>query len=164
MGIILDQCGQPYDAPTISERPVVQGCLSIQVIHWPTREIIQEICVRNKIVTTGLRYLATLVKGATPAPTDLGVGTDNTAPVAGDTALLAQVFKDSITQRIDITDGVRIRFFLPTTAANGNTLKEAGIFGPSPEFRMLSRATYADIVKTSSIAVNYSWDITFAQP
>jgi len=93
----------------------------------------------------------------------MGVGLDNTAPAAGDTALISEVFKDSITQRVDITNGVRIRFFLPTTAANGYTLKEAAILGPLPTLYLLARATHADVAKTSSLAVNYSWDVTFTQ-
>ena len=146
------------------ESQAVQGRVTIDVLDGKTLALKDRMIVGNKIVTTGLRYLSTLLKGAIQAPTDVAVGTDNTAPVAGDTALVAQVFKDFITQRLNITDGVRIRFFLPTTAANGSSLKEAAILGPSPAVLMLARVIYTAIAKDSSIAINYSWDITFSQP
>ena len=142
--------------------PIFQN-VEIQVFNMETGKYWQAR-YSNKIPTIGIFYVATLLKGATPAPTDLAVGTDNTAAADGDVALAAEVFKDSITQRIDITGGTRFRFFLPTTAANGNTLKEAALLGPLPTLYMMARVTHADIVKSASIAVNYSWDITLAQP
>ena len=142
--------------------PIFQN-VTIQVFNVETGEC-YESRYSNKIPTIGIFFMGVLLKGATPAPTDLAVGTDNTAAADGDVALAAEVFKDSITQRIDITGGTRFRFFLPTTAANGNTLKEAALLGPLPTLYMLARVTHADIVKSASIAVNYSWDVTFAQP
>lgn len=118
----------------------------------------------NKIVAVGRAYLGLMVKGATSSPTDVAVGTGGTAPADGDTALGTEVFKDDITQRLDITDGLRIRFLLSASSANGNTLTEAAVLGPTPNFYMLSRVTYTGIVKTSSVAVNYTWDITFTEP
>lgn len=158
-------CGQDtLIEQAIREHQFVNGNVHIQAVHWPTRQIVQDMRIKNKIPTIGLRFLSTVLKGATPAPTAVAVGVDATAADDADTTLASEAFRDSITGRIDITNGVRIRFFLPTTAANGSTLREAGIFGPGPTFLMLARVTYADIVKTTSIAVNYSWDITFAQP
>jgi len=118
---------------------------------------------KNKIVDTGLAWLGLMVKGSAAVPTDVGVGTDATSPVAGDTALGTQVFVGDITQRLNLTAGVRIRFLLPTTAANGSSLVEAGIIGPSPDYRLLSRVTYSTIVKSTTVAVNYTWDLTFAE-
>ena len=118
---------------------------------------------KNKIVDTGLAYLGLMVKGSAAVPTDVGVGTDATSPVAGDTALGTQVFADAITQRLNLTAGVRIRFLLPTTAANGSSLVEAGIIGPSPDLRLLSRVTHGAIAKSSTVAINYTWDLTFAE-
>lgn len=141
----------------------VYGNVAIEVLNFETGKIHREI-IQNKIPSIGRFFIATLIKGATPAPTHLAVGTDNTAAADGDEGLATEVFRDFITGRIDITSGVRIRFFLPTTAANGNTLKEAAVMGPLPTQYLMARATHNDIIKTSSIAVNYSWDITLAQP
>lgn len=118
----------------------------------------------NLIVATGRIYLGLLLKGSEPAPTDVGVGVDATAAADGQTALLNQAFKSNITQRLDITNGLRIRYLLSSSSANGNTLTEAAILGPSPNLYMLSRVTHTGIVKSASVAVNYTWDITFTQP
>ena len=124
-------------------------------------KVLDEQRVKNRVVTTGKTYLGLLLKGSHPAPTQIRVGTNAQAVALTDTALLNEVFGDVITQRVTITDGARFRFLLPTTAANGVSLVEAGIFGPSD--LMLARVVYSAIAKTVSIAVNYSWDLTFSQ-
>ena len=121
---------------SISERQFVNGNVHIQVFDWSTQTVLQEMRIKNKIPTIGLRFLSTVLKGATAAPTHMAVGVDATAAADGDTTLAVEAFRDTITNRIDITNGVRMRFFLPTTAANGSTLREAGVFGPSPLFFM----------------------------
>jgi hypothetical protein len=140
----------------------VRGHVTIDILDGRTLKLLDRLEQDNLIVSDGRRYLGTLLKGAISAPTHVAVGTDNTAPASGDTALAAEVFRDFITQRITITDGARMRFFLPTTAANGNTLTEAGLFGPTPVSLMMARVTYTGIAKTTSIAINYAWDITFS--
>ena len=133
----------------------------------PFREpgrILQTVYSSNLIVATGRAYLGLILKGSTPSPTDIAVGTSSTAADDADTTLGTEVFRDNITQRINITNGARIRFLLSSTSANGNSLAEAGIFGPSPSLYLLSRVTYSPINKTPSVAVNYTWDITFTQP
>ena len=151
--------------PAKQELLFAQGMVRIDILHGDDlSQVIRTIEVSNRIVTVGRAYLGLLVKGSEPAPTDIAVGTDNTTADDADTALGAQVFKDNITQRIDITDGVRLRFLLATSSANGNTLREAGVLGPVPNLFLLARVTHPDIVKSSSVAVNYTWDITFTQP
>jgi len=133
----------------------------------PNREsgrIMRTLYSSNLIVATGRAYLGLLLKGSTPAPTHVAVGTSVTVAADGQTALVSEVFRDNITQRINITDGARIRFLLSSTSANGVDLAEAGLFGPSFYNYMLSRVTYTPITKTSSVAINYTWDITFSQP
>lgn len=126
--------------------------------------ILQTVYSSNLIVATGRAYLGLLVKGSTPAPTDVAVGISSVAQDDSDITLGSETFRDNITQRINITNGARIRFLLSSTASNGVDLTEAGIFGPSPNVYMLSRVTYTAITKTASVAVNYTWDITFTQP
>lgn len=146
------------------ERLGVRGDVQIDILDARNLDrVLDTIFVRNKIVAVGRSYLGLMVKGSEPVPTDVAVGTDNTAPADGDTTLAAQVFKDEITQRLNILNGVRIRFLLPSSAANGSALKEAGILGPSPNLYLLSRVVYTTINKTSSIAVNYTWDISFTE-
>ena len=137
-----------------------------KALNPPTERgrIVQTVYSSNLIVATGRAYLGLLVKGSTPAPTDVAVGTSDAAAADGDTTLGSETFRDNITQRINITNGARIRFILSSTASNGSLLAEAGIFGPSPNLYMLSRVTYTPISKTASVAVNYTWDISFTQP
>lgn len=137
------------------------GRLTISILDGKTGQLKDQLVAKNLWVTDGFAYLASLIQGTTP-PTHVALGTSNTAPTLADSALVTEVYRDTITQRIKITDGLRVRLFVPTTAANGNTLTEAGIFGPAPTSQMLNRVIYTGIAKDVSIALNYAWDLTFS--
>jgi len=49
---------------------------------------------------------------------------------------------------------------LPSTAANGVTLQEAGLHTASTGGVMFARVTYAGIAKSASISVTYDWTTT----
>ncbi|MDT7040882.1 hypothetical protein [Candidatus Nitronereus thalassa] len=181
------QCARRLEVPVTRERLVPIGRVSMEIVEAAPLlalaraqgvseceafdqllgagrlPLVDSLFSYNKVVAKGRRYIGDCLRGV-PPPTHVAVGTDNTAPVDGDTALVAEVFRDVITQRLAVTDGARLRFFLPSTAANGNTLREAAVFGPQPGSTILSRVTYSDIVKNSTIAVNYTWEIVFSEP
>ncbi|MDR4483835.1 MAG: hypothetical protein R3B95_11585 [Nitrospirales bacterium] len=156
-------CGKRIHEERTIEPILVRGHVTIHVLDGKTWDILDQIEQHNDIVASGRSYLGKILKGSIVPPTHVGVGTSDTATTDSDLLLAAEVFRDTISNRIDITDGVRIRFFLPTTAANGETLREAGLFSPNPNARLFSRVTYAAIPKSLSVAVNFSWDITFSQ-
>ncbi len=141
----------------------MSGRLHILVQDARTGEVLRDEWADNKIVTTGLDLVRDLLINTSAAPTHIAVGTDSMAPAAGNTALVTEVFRNLITRRTASPQKATFQLFLDTGDANGNTLKEAGIFNRSSGGTMLSRVTYADIVKTSGITATLTWDITIAE-
>jgi hypothetical protein len=115
---------------------------------------------RNKIVDAGGGLLWDLLRNNATALTHFAVGTSTTAPAAGQTALLAEVFRGAITKFTKSGLVLTVIYFLPASAANGSTLAEAGTFTASSSGTMFSRAIYTGIAKTSSTTVTYSWAFT----
>ena len=148
-----------------NEIMAIQGVVQIEVLDANTGAILHTVTQHNKIPQIGRNYIGFLLKGAADAPTDIAVGTGSAATLDADTTLGAEVYRSNITQRIAIANGVRFRFLLASTAANGSTLTEAGIFGPQLTLNnyMLSRVVYTGISKTLSVAISYTWDITYVQ-
>lgn len=121
---------------------------------------IDEVTEHNLVVTSGRNLVRDLLNSSGPSfITRLAVGTNNTAVSSTQTALLAEVFRDQITQRITSDGLLRLKYFLASTSVNGNTLREAGLFNASSGGVMFARVTHGDIVKTSSISLTYDWSI-----
>jgi len=118
----------------------------------------------NLIVTSGRVHVAELRGGYPRRPSHIAVGTSGTAPAAGNTALGAEVYRKLITRRrIPLSPNnykINFQMFLTTAEANGNTLAEAGIFNRYTGGTMLSRVTYTPVVKTVSISIVYTWEIS----
>ena len=147
----------------LKEGAGIRGELHIAIHDAKTGELIREETIGNKIVTAGLNLVRDLLGGNNAAPTHIAVGTDNTAPVAGDTVLGTEVFRNVITRRILSAVAVKFQLFIQASEANGNTLEEAGIFNASTLGDMLSRVTYTPIIKTGAITVTLTWTITISE-
>lgn len=94
------------------------------------------------------------------APTLFDVGTSSTTPTEADTALVAGLslflsFVAGYPTFDTANKKVTVRCFLDSTQANGNTLREVGIFNSDTPKDMVSRDTHDDIAKTTSIQVAY---------
>lgn len=117
----------------------------------------------NLVVTAGLNLLRDLLDATQTGITHFAVGTSATAPAAGDTALGAEVYRNVVSQRDKPANGQIVhRCFVPTTAANGVTLQEAGLFTAASGGTLFSRVTYSPILKTNSISVTITWTHTFS--
>jgi hypothetical protein len=116
----------------------------------------------NLVVDAGLDLLRDLVYGDAAVPSHGAVGTDNTAPAAGDVALGAEVFRDQISQRTKQAAGLVIKFVVGSQQANGLTLREAGLFNAASSGIMYARATPDQVVKSDAILVIYTWTLSFA--
>lgn len=129
----------------------------IEVHDARTGRLLESELAKNSIILAGRNLVRDVLRGSDPAPTHSAVGTNSTAVADSQTALLAEVHRNVITQRIADTSKLTWKFFLPSTAANGNTLREAGIFNAATAGAMLSRVTFAEIIKTTSISVTFTW-------
>ena len=105
--------------------------------------------------TTG--FLTTIKSGVQDtiiaSATHMAVGTDNTTPTVGDTALGAEVTRKAVQEVTQGTSDVIISLFLNSTESNGNDLKEVGMFDASSSGNLLERNVFTEIAKSTSIEV-----------
>jgi hypothetical protein len=121
----------------------------------------------NVIVFDARPTLAHLLVGDAVSTYKIGfiaVGLNNTAPQRSDTGLIQQVLQQPI-EPYDFPGGdngqVEITATLDfTSAANGSTLQEAGLFSANGS-RMFARQVHGAIAKDSSIQLQYIWRIIF---
>ena len=119
--------------------------------------------VRNLVVLTGRNLIRDLLGGLFSAPTHIAAGTDASPVSDSDTALGAQVYADVITRRVQGSSQIKFQLFIPTTAANGNSLTEAGIqtiIGATTT--LFARVTFPAFAKTLSNTLTLSWTINIA--
>lgn len=113
----------------------------------------------NLTVDVGLNLLRDLLYGDPPDPiTACAVGTSGAAPAAGQTALLAEVFRGVLAQRTKSAKTLTIRFALSSQQANGVTIREAGLFTTGGI--MFARVTPEEYAKTVAQSVLYTWTIS----
>jgi len=148
------------------ERPSIAiGCnVMIEVRDGDTGPVIARQEGHNLVVNEGLDIIRDMLGGdLNEEPTDIAVGTDNTAVVATDTTMGLEVFRNQITRRLDSAQQITFQLFISTTQANGNTLVEAGLFRVKNQVdRLFARIVYLPIVKTVSVSVTYTWQVTLA--
>lgn len=143
--------------------------VEITVIDVESGNVVQTIKKHNIVTTSGknlVRDLLGMVAGITGL-NYIAVGTDNTAVTISDTALGTEVFRDTFTDKIYTSGNVNFRYYLDSSSANGNTLVEAGLFGDdatgsADSGTLFAHVAHTAIVKTSSVAVTYSWDVTIS--
>ena len=140
----------------------IAGRLTVLVRDARSGRFVARIVSRNLVVLAGRNLIRDrLQAGAVAALTHFAVGTSNAAVTSGDTALQAEVFRDTITQFVNGSGILTVKYYLATGSANGNTLAEAGLLNASSGGTLFSRVVLAStIVKTTSITVTFQWDFT----
>jgi hypothetical protein len=96
--------------------------------------------------------------------THFAVGTGDTAVVVGDTALVAEVYRDMITYLGYTSTGViTIKCYIPAAypATEPVTLKEAGLFNASILGTMFARVVISpNVNKNNTISMIITWTVT----
>lgn len=134
--------------------------LKIEIFDVKTKELLREINKKNLVTSSGRDIVRDLLNEVTDTGlTHIAIGTDSTAVVTGDTALGVEVYRNSITKRQSSPQSLILSLYVPSTAANGSTITEAGIFNAASAGNLFARAVHAGIAKTSSIALFYTWTI-----
>lgn len=136
----------------------------IDVWDADTGQLLDRQEVHNLAVTAGRNLLRDFLNGdAVTGLTHFAVGTGTNAVTAADTALQTEVFRDALTKKTKDTVKLTCQYYLASGSANGNTLAEAGLFNAATAGTMYARVNLAStIVKTASIAVTFTWDLTFS--
>ena len=114
----------------------------------------------NLVTDDGWELLAQLVHGEGDPVTHLALGTGSRAPAAGDTALQQERYRDIATNLTATGNELRVSHFLPTTAANGHTLREIGLLNAATRGTLFARALLSQpITKTNRITASITWNI-----
>jgi hypothetical protein len=123
------------------------------------KKVKQRIEKKNLIVNTGKELIAARLAGNTiPTVTHLAVGTNSTAPVLSNTALLAETARvafDSVT-----TNGVTVQYLatLGPGVGTGN-IQEAALLNNTTG-TMLNRAAFTVFEKFAGDTLIVEWNVT----
>lgn len=133
----------------------------VEVHDASTGAVLERREAHNLVVNDGLNLVRDLLDGDSVAGlTHFAVGTGTAATAAGDTALGGEVFRDAVGGRTSNAQQLVASYYLGSGSANGNTLGEAGLFNAASGGTMFARVKLSPtIVKTSSIAVTFTWTI-----
>ena len=129
---------------------IVHSWKTPNVITFDARIVMSHLLVGDSVNTYKIGYI--------------GVGTGNNAPARSDTALVAPIHNQAI-EPFDFPNGdsgqVEISATLDfTSAANGNTLREAGLISADGT-TLFARQVHGDIAKDAGIQLQYIWRIIF---
>lgn len=117
----------------------------------------------NLVVTAGRNQVAAYLAADDPAPpSHIAVGTSATAVSASQTALVAEVFRSTLTKTVQTSGTVTFSHYVSTDEANGNTIREAALLSASSGGTMTARVTHDAVVKTASVAITYVWEVGLA--
>lgn len=143
----------------INEVIKATGTLQI-VVRDENGNVKQDVKVENLVVTAGLGYIASRMKDATAtAMSHMAVGTSNTAASLGQTTLVAEIARVTLTSTTVTTNQVE---YVATFAAGTGTgaLQEAGILNAASNGTMLCRTVYSVINKGASDSMTITWTVT----
>lgn len=134
----------------------------VTVTDAVTGELLHEQEHHNLVVDAGLNLLRDFLDGdAVTGITHFGYGTGTNAVTAADTTLQTETARPALTSKTGtVSKAWTGTYFLSSTTGNGNTYGEAGLFTAASGGTMFARVKLSPtIVKTSSIAVTFSWTI-----
>lgn len=136
----------------------------LEVADIATGEIIHTEETHNRVTNVGLNLIRDLLTNNTSDRiTHMAFGSGTAAASTGDTTLLEEVFRDSITST-DVSNpaSVQFRHFLSAASANGHTITELGLFTDAVAGKMFARVLISPIVKTTQVSINLYWTINLA--
>lgn len=128
---------------------------------------VRRISARNRVVLAGRNRLRDLLAGdaVAAAISHVGLGTGTTPVADTDTVLGNEVYRDVPTQLLRTDGKLTVKLYVPSTAANGYTLSEAGLWigGTSAlgSGLLFARVVFAGEVKTSAQAWTVTWEVNF---
>lgn len=141
---------------------------TLQLVLTDEHGNIKEQHEHNKVVDTGLAYIASRMRDASATVmTHMGIGSGTTAAAAGDTALGSQlstrVGLDSTTIVTTTATGDSVQY-IATFGAGQSTgaVTEAGVFNDATAGTMLCRTVFDVINKGALDTLVITWKVTVA--
>lgn len=140
----------------------ISGTIEVIETDAITGMTISHCLVKNKVTTAGLDLIAERLRGNTGVSgiSLYALGGDSTPAVVGDTNLITELYRDTITQSRVSAGELKITLHLGATQGNGQTFREGGAF--NDQGVMLCRGVFADKDKTSSKELTIVHTILFA--
>lgn len=127
-----------------------------------TGKIIHQERQHNLIVADGRNLIRDLLSGEGDALSHFAVGTEDTSTADSMSELQSEVFRNDIT-RFDLENNkLIVNYFLASNEANGNTIREAGIFNADSGGNMYARVTQSEIEKSENVSITYQWTTNIA--
>ena len=119
--------------------------------------IVQE--TENLVVTAGKNWVADRMNNANTVMTHMAVGTGTTAAAAGQTALVTENDRNTLTSTTVTANAVA---YVATWAAGDGTaaITEAGIFDAASSGDMLARTVFSVVNKGAADSMTITWTIT----
>lgn len=135
-------------------------------LHGPDGELKQLVKGTNVVCTNGKAWLTSFLVSATLAPTTftafyIGMGTGTTTETAGDTALVAELARQTGTAS-PIAGGIyQVKATFATGSGTG-AITEYGLFNSNTAGIMLARDTETVINKAAGDTLTVTAQITFS--
>jgi len=139
----------------------LRGHVSVSIYGQASGALLKTI-EQDNLITQGGRSLtaAWMSGGVEAAPSHIALGTDSTTPQVSDIALGVEYYRQVITDRQNATVQVIYKLFVSTGSANGQTIREVGLFNAPAGGFMFARAVLSQpIVKTTAITLTVAWTI-----
>lgn len=145
----------------INENIKMVGKVSM-VLTGPDGEIKDQREIDNLVVLAGRVFIASRMANASAAVmSHMAVGTNNTAPVAGDTALLAEVAASRVALTSTTPSSNTVVYVATFNPGVGTgALVEAGIFNAASLGTLLCRTIFSVINKAAADTLTITWTVT----
>lgn len=116
--------------------------------------------VKNLVVSTGKYWIASRMYNATDATmSHMAIGTSTVTPTVGNTTLLTEVARVSMSSIVKSTNQVTYSAVFPSGTGTGN-ITEAGIFNASSLGTILCRTVFTAVNKDSLDSLTINWTVT----
>ena len=119
----------------------------------------------NLVVTAGKVFIAASMAKTTvntpAAMTHMAVGTNNTAPVVGDTTLNTEIARVALTSATPTSATIVYVATFPAGTGTG-ALVEAGLFNAAAAGTLLCRTIFSVINKAAGDALTVTWTVTIS--
>jgi len=121
--------------------------------------------VNNLVVNVGLFHIMDRLADSQDeaAMGWAAIGNDNTAVIAGDTALFGELGRVALTSKVQGTGGNANQLTYSATIPAGTgtgTIVEAGIFNANSAGIMLARSVFSPIVKSAGDSIDIQWQLS----
>jgi hypothetical protein len=145
----------------INEMLKATGTLTIERKNFKG-QVVETIEVPNLVVTVGKNFIASRMAGtASNVMSHMAIGTDNTAASVGQTGLITEVARVSLTSGTASTNSVTyVATFPAGTPATQQSIVEAAILNASSSGTMLCRTVFPVVTKQAGDSIAITWVVT----